>query len=1312
MKRFYKHLVKRGQVGQSIVILALGMIALLGFVGLTVDVSLLFIRYNNLRRAVDSAAIAAAGQVRQTGEGATSDVVTRASLAARQFIEFHGLNPRDVWVEMCENQPREDFDPATPGIQLEPPAITQAREAYDVQRSILAATISDPADPNYNDAALATVRRDVQVTRAAYISAMDSFVTNRSLERPPELSDLRTDYETALAGWNDANPNINWSPLHTAGTPYVNLLRSTTRLVGDDNIVCSPDVRKLVRVTAQVDSPTVFLRLLSPQWINITLQASAISETAVLDVVIVLDVSESMLFETNYEDWAGVNLGRAYVPPYLTVHDDNRDLRTITGRLLDVSQGRAIVPSIGITTQAGTPGSVIHPFIADAPSYQILPTDGGRRPSNAGTVWSEFEIMYPGGNPTQIGPLSASWRDWFWMEYIFGQWQIYINERLHFGGVPGSLPAMDDPREQFEQYGQPNFNDGPGPRPSAQYPVTSFIPSTVPNNRAEHPRPECRVRFYPYSIQLNLTQDWPRIERNGTSYNMADYYASELGSGVSNTTWPNFDNRTDPNLPQPRWGGFVPTYNFYGCCNDPTTGIFTSDGTATFTDVNTNNIIPNGDYVVPIVTSNPDGTTTTTFRALLPGEPINTNPDWDFSDLVCQPFKQAKDATRQFLRRIDFLRGDRVAFVTFDRSAFLIDTDVNDTGQAHMIESYDLAVDTLNRAIGVRAEPNFYQWDGERWTGFAAGIDPTTGESIPLDYGFRTLEPNADVDDSDPSALTPEEEAFLQSGSAAAVNYPVIYNCNIQNSLMQYPYSLYATRNVGNRQVTGINDVSGGTWQWGPPAMLDKINPDYNSAEWRNIINTNGLQNFNYESEDDWGLILQRSYERHGLCRGANIGAALREAGGALNDPRTSRREGSVWIIILLSDGAAGATDPIRRNGEKLRAIDPYYEIERFDFANRLGTPERMSGAEPPTSTLDIFDDNDTNRYGGPSQAEYGVYGLCPFGVTEFDGNSRIGNLVLGDPKIFPWCATPDPYARNFCLPTPGRAVGYSTTDLRAYASEAAGTAPTAARFPQSFGPGFQPNALDLDYRPFVASNQAAYDSELAAAEAGNRPPRFVAPVPDDYVFGESLWITDQNVRLGNIFDVDIGDYDDPDNLCDPLYDAFDYARDWADYIAGVNEDENSTAQLPIIFTIGFGLNFGSGNGSCEANIKDCMGEQLLRYIADAGDNFRIDNDVYQDMLHDSENWRDNLSVNPNLRYPTLNGSVPDEDWGAKDPCEPDFYGNGEATWRPAEGSNPNHLIVRTPGESCGNYFNAPTLTELGRVFDEIASRMFTRLSG
>src|SRR4029078_4999289 len=61
-----QRVVPQGQVGQTIVIMAFGFIVLLAFVGIVTDVSLMFVRYTTLRRAVDAAAVAAAGQMRRT----------------------------------------------------------------------------------------------------------------------------------------------------------------------------------------------------------------------------------------------------------------------------------------------------------------------------------------------------------------------------------------------------------------------------------------------------------------------------------------------------------------------------------------------------------------------------------------------------------------------------------------------------------------------------------------------------------------------------------------------------------------------------------------------------------------------------------------------------------------------------------------------------------------------------------------------------------------------------------------------------------------------------------------------------------------------------------------------------------------------------------------------------------------------------------------------------------------------------------------------------------------------------------------------
>ncbi|MBI5563695.1 MAG: hypothetical protein HY870_02295 [Chloroflexi bacterium] len=73
------------QRGQAIVIIAMGFILLLGFTGLVVDVARVFVARGNLRRAVDSAGLAAAAQFRQNA------TVADIQQAATQFLYAHGL---------------------------------------------------------------------------------------------------------------------------------------------------------------------------------------------------------------------------------------------------------------------------------------------------------------------------------------------------------------------------------------------------------------------------------------------------------------------------------------------------------------------------------------------------------------------------------------------------------------------------------------------------------------------------------------------------------------------------------------------------------------------------------------------------------------------------------------------------------------------------------------------------------------------------------------------------------------------------------------------------------------------------------------------------------------------------------------------------------------------------------------------------------------------------------------------------------------------------------------------------------------------
>jgi Flp pilus assembly protein TadG len=85
----------RAERGQALIIIAVAMIGLLAFVGLTVDAGILFIGEGHLRRAVDAAALAAAGQFRV---GRTSDQLAQS---AKEVVLMNGVNPTTLILGIC-----------------------------------------------------------------------------------------------------------------------------------------------------------------------------------------------------------------------------------------------------------------------------------------------------------------------------------------------------------------------------------------------------------------------------------------------------------------------------------------------------------------------------------------------------------------------------------------------------------------------------------------------------------------------------------------------------------------------------------------------------------------------------------------------------------------------------------------------------------------------------------------------------------------------------------------------------------------------------------------------------------------------------------------------------------------------------------------------------------------------------------------------------------------------------------------------------------------------------------------------------------
>ena len=91
------------QRGQAMVLIALAFIGLAAFIGLTVDSGILFVQIGHLRRAVDSASLAAANQFRE------GRPLSELQLAAEEFINLNSLNPASAVIFVC------DWNDPTPG---------------------------------------------------------------------------------------------------------------------------------------------------------------------------------------------------------------------------------------------------------------------------------------------------------------------------------------------------------------------------------------------------------------------------------------------------------------------------------------------------------------------------------------------------------------------------------------------------------------------------------------------------------------------------------------------------------------------------------------------------------------------------------------------------------------------------------------------------------------------------------------------------------------------------------------------------------------------------------------------------------------------------------------------------------------------------------------------------------------------------------------------------------------------------------------------------------------------------------------------
>jgi hypothetical protein len=98
---------------RTALVLIFGFAVLAIFIALMADVSILLARRANLRRAVETAAVAVAGQV----YGGTD--TQSASLTAANLIEVQGFDPQNVLVETCETDIAR-WQEANPAVSVPP----------------------------------------------------------------------------------------------------------------------------------------------------------------------------------------------------------------------------------------------------------------------------------------------------------------------------------------------------------------------------------------------------------------------------------------------------------------------------------------------------------------------------------------------------------------------------------------------------------------------------------------------------------------------------------------------------------------------------------------------------------------------------------------------------------------------------------------------------------------------------------------------------------------------------------------------------------------------------------------------------------------------------------------------------------------------------------------------------------------------------------------------------------------------------------------------------------------------------------------
>jgi Flp pilus assembly protein TadG len=163
-----KRSISRMERGQIIVIVAIAAVAIIAVIGLVMDVGIIFFGNARLRRAVDSAALAAALQYR---ENYTTDKLTRS---ANEFLVLNGIQNPNSEVSNCDTDPG---DPEVCGDTFQR-KLVRVRVSAEVQLAFLPVLGINTA-PIYAEA----------VSETASLSVVLVIDRSESMALGPDLSD-------------------------------------------------------------------------------------------------------------------------------------------------------------------------------------------------------------------------------------------------------------------------------------------------------------------------------------------------------------------------------------------------------------------------------------------------------------------------------------------------------------------------------------------------------------------------------------------------------------------------------------------------------------------------------------------------------------------------------------------------------------------------------------------------------------------------------------------------------------------------------------------------------------------------------------------------------------------------------------------------------------------------------------------------------------------------------------------------------------------------------------------------------------------